>query len=467
MDAHHNFLASCSSFEVMVSILFIAYYFPPAGGAGVQRSEKFVRYLPSEGFLPIVITSPGALGDRWTPRDEAFPNESLSKTQIFRAAGPIPQDNGRWNSRLGRWLAYPAQFSKWWVKSATEVALESIDGAKLIFATMSPFSTAKAARQISRRTGIPWIADLRDPWALDEMQIYPSFFHRKLELRRMGRMLSSAAGIIMNTPEAKAALQKAFPFLRKKPVTTITNGYDAADFAGSIPSRTDGKFRIVHTGYLHTELGLDLRRKRSFYRAVGGIETEVDILTRSHVFLLRAIEQWIGRHPEIALELELVFAGVISEQDRSVGENSVISHLIRFTGYLPHAESVRLIRTADLLFLPMHNLGGERRSRIVPGKTYEYMATGRPILAAVPEGDARDFLKRSGVALLTKPDDVGGMVRHLDNAYSAWKKGVSLIMPDYEFISGFDRAALTCELAAFFNQVLEAQEPRHNLIPAS
>lgn len=451
----------------MVSVLFLAYYFPPAGGAGVQRSEKFVRYLPSEGFLPTVVTGPGPSGDRWTPKDDSVTNESLSEAQIFRAAGPIPQESGPWSSRLQRWIASPSRFSKWWVKSATEVASQSIDGARLIFATMSPFSTAKAAQQISQRTGIPWIADLRDPWALDEMQIYPSFLHRKLELRRMGHILSSAAGIIMNTPEAKTALQKTFPFLKQKPVTTITNGYDAADFAGSLAPRTDGKFRLVHTGYLHTELGLDLRRKRNFYRAAGGIEAGVDILTRSHVFLLKAIEQWIEQCPQIAENLELIFAGVTSEQDRTVVENSTISQLTHFTGYIPHVESVRLIRTADLLFLPMHNLAGGRRSRIVPGKTYEYMAAGRPILAAVPKGDARDFLKRSGVALLTEPDDVAGIVRHLNDTFSAWKKGISLTVPDYNFIREFDRVTLTQQLADFFNQILRTQAPYQNLTPTS
>src|SRR5205823_1977284 len=96
-----------------------------------------------------------------------------------------------------------------------------------------------------------------------------------------------------------------------------------------------------------------------------------------------------------------------------------MSNCIRFSGYVSHHESVELIRTADLLFLPMHNLPAGKRSRIVPGKTYEYMATGRPILAAVPEGDARDYLEKSGTAFICKPDDVDHMVRHLDHVYSA------------------------------------------------
>jgi len=254
---------------------------------------------------------------------------------------------------------------------------------------MSPFETAQVAREVSWRTGIPWIADLRDPWALDEMQVHPTRMHRALELRRMGKLLSSAAGIVMNTPEARIALLTAFPSFKEKPVVTITNGYDTSDFAGEVVPRSDRKFRIVHSGYLHTELGLDLQRKRKFYEWLGGIEAGVDILTRSHVFLLKAVQEWISRHPEVAQDLEIVFAGVTSGQDRAVAMSPEVSRLVRFTGYVFHSESIQLVRTADLLFLPMHNLPAGKRSRIVPGKTYEYMASGRPILGAVPEGDER------------------------------------------------------------------------------
>ena len=443
----------------MVSVLFLAYYFPPAGGAGVQRSEKFVRYLPSEGFLPIVVTGPGSSGDRWSPEDTSCLDESLSTAQVFRAVTPIPQESNRWSSRLGRWIDRPSPFSNWWANSAASVGVQSINSAKLIFATMSPFSTALAAQEISRQTGVPWVADLRDPWALDEMQIYPSLFHRRLETRRMGRALSTAAGIVMNTPEAKAALLETFPFLKKKPVTTITNGYDAADFDETLPPRRDGKFRVVHTGYLHTDLGLQTRRRRRLRRIIGGAEPGVDILTRSHVFLLEAVEGWINQRPQVANNLELIFAGVVSDQDKAAVEESTISYLTKFTGYISHTESVRLIRTADLLFLPMHNLGSKRRSRIVPGKTYEYMAAERPILAAVPEGDARNFLRKSGTAFLSEPDDVSAMIEHLNNIYSAWENGHPMIEPDRGFIKQFERTKLTHQLATFFTEILGSQSP--------
>jgi glycosyltransferase involved in cell wall biosynthesis len=440
----------------MVPVLFIAYHFPPVGGAGVQRSHKFVRYLPNEGFLPIVVTGPGPAGDRWSPRESGSPTQFRPEVQVLRAAGPIPQTNGRWAGKLNRWLAKSDGFSEWWIRAAGEAADRSVNGAKLIFATMSPFSTAQLAYQVAQRHRIPWIADLRDPWALDEMQIYPSALHRRIEVSRMKRSLSAADGIVMNTPEATSALREAFPSLGQKPVTTITNGYDEADFGAPLPSRSDGKFRIVHSGYLHTEMGIQVQKRRRLYELLGGMESGVDILTRSHVILLKALEQWVAHRPEIGQDLEVVFAGVATDQDKSVAEKTSVAGSIRFAGYLSHADSVNLIRTADLLFLPMHNLPAGKRSRIVPGKTYEYMATGRPILAAVPDGDARDFLQQSGTALLCRPDDIDGMVRHLAHIYSAWKKGVAVVTPNWEFIRSFERSRLTQKLAAFFEQVLQA-----------
>jgi len=437
----------------MVPVLFIAYHFPPVGGAGVQRSQKFVRYLPAEGFLPIVITGPGPSADHWTPNDDKLSGELSDDVKVYRASGPVPASNGKLSSKIGRWLGVREEFSRWWTRAGEEVAARSMDGSKLVFASMSPFSTAEFAGNIARRYRIPWIADLRDPWALDEMQIYPSRIHRSVERNRMARALSSAAGIVMNTPEATSALLHAFPSLKEKPVATITNGYDAADFAGPVTQKK-GKFRIVHTGYLHTEMGLQVQRRRRAYELLGGMESGVNIATRSHLVLIKAIERWAVQRPEILADLELTFAGVVTAQDKAAAETSLIGRCARFTGYVSHKESVQLVRTADLLFLPMHNLPAGKRSRIVPGKAYEYMASGRPILAAVPEGDARDFLERSGSALLCRPDDVEGMAAHLNQVYSDWKLGQSASVPDWEFISRFERSELTRELARFFNRVL-------------
>ncbi len=437
----------------MVKILFIAYYFPPIGGAGVQRSLKFVQYLPEAGFLPIVVTGPGPSDDRWTPQDSTLLTGIPPNVSVHPARGPIPGSVSKLRRRLKTWLALPTDFSKWWVRSATEVASRVAGDAQLILATMSPFESAEVASAVSRQYRIPWVADLRDPWALDEMLVYPSILHRRAELARMERLLSTAALIVMNTPEAAAAARAELPRLRQINVISITNGFDMQDFSGSITPRMDSRFRIVHSGYLHTAMGLQLRARNSYY-FLGGVQAGVDILTRSHAVLLDATERWCAQRPDARKDLEIVFAGKTSAEDQGLAQRSNLSPLIRFTGYLSHVESLQLIRTADLLFLPMHNLPPGRRSRIVPGKTYEYMASGRPILAAVPDGDARDFLSQSGTSFICRPDDALAMIQILDRVYASWKSGQSIITPNETFIAQFERRNQAQALANALRVVL-------------
>jgi len=258
----------------------------------------------------------------------------------------------------------------------------------------------------------------------------------------------------MNTPEARKALLRTFPKLQNKNVICITNGYDETDFSRPIIERKNGKFRIVHTGFLHTAAGLALRR-RWHDRLLKGAVQGVDILTRSHILLLEAMERWFAKCPDAAKEVELVLAGSTDEHDRALVQKSNMAHLIQCVGYLPHDMSVDLVRSADLLFLPMQRLPPGRKSLIVPGKTYEYMAAGKPILGAVPDGDAKDFLEECGSGLCCSPDDVPGMVTHLSSAFAAWKEGHQLISPNWEYIRGFERRTQTKVLANAFNRILQ------------
>ena len=111
------------------------------------------------------------------------------------------------------------------------------------------------------------------------------------------------------------------------------------------------------------------------------------------------------------------------------------------------------MRGADLLFLPMHNLPSGYRARIVPGKTYEYLASGRPILAAVPDGDARDLLERAGTAFLTRPDDVDAMSAVIVDAVRR-RDRQTRPAPDPELLAGYERRKLTRRLAELFDGVI-------------
>ena len=437
----------------MIKVLFIAYHFPPEGSVAVQRSLRFVEGLPDEGFLPVVVAGPSPVTGMPNLVDDSLVNRIPAAVPIYRVPPRTAQSYGRCHSVAERWLGLPSAFSRWWVRGLEKISRTIEHDVQLIYASMSPFESGEGAREISSQRGIPWVADLRDPWALDEFTISPTVLHRKLEMRRMERLLSTAALIIVNTPEVNEVLRRAFPSLDNKTIVTITNGYCETDFSCAVTARADSKFRIVHSGGFSPGVGLWLRRKR-VYCALGGAVRGVDFLTRSPLFFLRAIDRWSKRRPEVLRDLEIVFAGKVTETDRAIAKESPTGRLVRFLGYLPHLESVNLVRTADLLFFAMHNLPRGERARTIQAKTYEYMASGSPILAAVPEGDARDFLKGCGTALLCWPDDVGGMVEQLDKAYDGWRVGRPIGPMNRSFVEQFGGRRQTAKLVAAFNKVV-------------
>jgi len=315
---------------------------------------------------------------------------------------------------------------------------------------MSPFNSAVVAGRLAEKFRVPWVADLGDPWALDEMMVYPTALHRRIALREMRQGLASAAAIVMSTPEAVTRVREAFPELDDKPIVAVPNGFDATDFQRPVPSRDDGVFRIVHTGYFHTELGLRQREAAAVRRLLGGVASGVDFLSRSHYYLLQAVDRLLKDEPGLADRLEIHFAGLLSDVDRELAARSPVT---RLHGYVSHEQTLELLRTADLLFLPMQDLPSGVRATIVPGKTYEYLASRRPILAAVPEGDAKDILAEAGTGLICDPSDVDSMTRILRDQLERVRLGLPSPAVDDAVVSRYDYRNLTRTLASVFDGV--------------
>jgi hypothetical protein len=149
-------------------------------------------------------------------------------------------------------------------------------------------------------------------------------------------------------------------------------------------------------------------------------------------------------------------AGVFTAEDREVAARF---SFVRLQEFLPHAETIALMRSADLLFLPLYDIPPGRRAGIVPQKTYEYIASGRPILAAVPDGDARDLLEASGAATVCRPSDRGAMCVSLLSDIAAWTAGIPARRPRPEVVEWCSSHRLTADVASVYDAVLAGVPP--------
>ncbi len=442
----------------MKKILFIAYYYPPLGGGGVQRTVYFVKYLPEYDFYPMILTGPDVQTsvNFWEVADTTLVGKIGEHNHVYRVSNQPPGHESAIERRIRRILSLPDAFSSWWIEHATKKGEQILqqENVDLIFATVSPYASASIAAYLSKKSGIPWVADLRDPWALDEVEEFPTIIHKMAGLRQMHKVLKTASAVIMNTPEAEKRLKMVFPIFNRKKTVAITNGYDPADFAGVAERTSTTKFRIVHSGYFYTELGLILQKKKAIHRILGGISPRVNLFTRSPYFLIKALENWVGMHPDVLDKIEVLFLGKMSESDlQLIHQSNIASRMIRTVGYVTHSENIRYLRSADLLFLAMHDLSNGDRATTVYGKTYEYMGSKAPILAAVPEGDAKDFLRACGTAFFCKPDDWLGMTDIMMHIFKLRQMGLSAVSPN-KFIEQFDRKVLTGKLAAVFHEIV-------------
>lgn len=438
-------------------VLVLARQFPPIGGAGAQRSVGTVRYLRDFGYEPIVVTGPAQHVDRFNPHDRSMLGRIPADIEVHRVVGPEPAGRTGWRARADRWLQRPAPWTTWWVERAVELGLRVGQGAELVFASCNPYETALAGGRLSEALGVPWVADLEDPWALDEMRVHPSWLHHRRDLARMRGALDSAAALIMCAGEAAERMRAALPPRPGRAVVNVPIGFDRDDLPEPVRLREDdGVLRIVHTGTVHTELGLSHRRTRRLRRLLGGNATDVDILTRSPVFLLQALDALLAAEPAWRGRFELHLVGPLTAGDQAaLGGRDYV----RAIGRLDHVDTLAAMRRADLLFLPMHELPPGQRAGIVPYKTYEYLAAERPILAAVPAGDARDLLAGLEHVTVCGPSDVDGLRRAVRAALDAPRPAVVRDGVTSPALRDLERRHAVEQIAATLDGVLVFREP--------
>jgi len=409
-------------------VLIIAYFFPPLGGAGVQRTIKFVKYLPSLGWSPVVVT----VGESDYPmRDASLLSDIPTETPVFRTDIDDVWARWRWlDSAKFFWRLAPVVRNlvcfpdPWigWTRYAVDSALEAVEKfqPRVIYSTSSPYTSHLVAREVKKRTGIPWVADFRDEWSENPyMKIgrFGRWRHRRAE----AKVLATADRVVAVTPGmtaqfASLAGRATHEFM------TITNGYDEDDLnVAGAESERNMRFTVTYAGL--------------FYGA------------RQPDYFLKGLRLAIQGDEELADAMRFVVVG--NNQGNPHLDTFEYPNVVVNRGYVSHAEAVALTGRADLLLLVIPYAGAEIN---YPGKLFEYLASGRHIFAlAPPDGAAAELVRQARAGVVVAPDDVEAIKVELLRYFRLWKARCEYATRDWDVVHQYSRKACTAKLERVLN----------------
>lgn len=448
----------------MKKVLIISYYFPPSGGPGVQRILKFVKYLPSSGWEPVVLTVND--GD-FPARDESLLNEIPANIKVYRTKIFEPYDlyrnltgkkkntaidveniNKEGKKKLSEQIAefiratfFIPDARRGWLKYAVKEGRKIIDEEKpdLIFSSAPPYTCSMIAMKLKRyyfkKYGkqIPWVSDFRDAWTgyltSPKRWVLPAAIDASYERKT----LDEADAVTMVANGIKDDFDAKYPDISKdKKYFLIRNGFDSEDYKG-IPydNNLRERFTVIYTGSMYG------KRNPFFF-----IDTLTELVKNSSVDIKK---------------IKFIFVGRMGGDILDYINNSYLKSVIEHIAYVPHAESIKYLLEADAMLLLIDE--DKYSKMILSGKVFEYLGasliTGKPILAIAPEGEAADLIRETSA---------GDIIPHNNGEY------LSKIFLKYynDFLSGkketfaansraikqYDRRLLTEKLAKVFDKII-------------
>ncbi len=406
-------------------VLIVAYYFPPLGGAGVQRTLKFIKYLPEFGWQPVVLT---AKVKGLYLSDSSLENEIAANVSIHRTPALLFPSWLPWRLRkfVARWLLVVDEQLGWLPYAIAQgrkiIKHSDIDA---IYTTSAPYTTHLIGLRLKRQSGLPWVADFRDPWVGNFSNTFPSPLHKQIAQRLEYRVSQAAERVIVVSEPMRQALL-ARHFLAPERVYTLPNGYDRCDFEDvQALGQRDDQLVMVYTG--------------SFY----GPQTPIYLLQGLRVVLDA------GRVSRHKVQLRLI--GNIGQATRKQIEALGLVDTVQVTGYLPHRQSIGHLLGADLLVLVVGS--GPGSEAVLTGKIFEYLAAGKPVLALTPPGVAADLIREAQAGVVVDPEDVTAIASQITAIYEAWQRCELKITGDQNVIARYDRRLLTGQLARVLDEV--------------
>lgn len=419
------------------TILIIAYYFPPMGLSGVQRTLKFAKYLSHYGWNPTVLTV-GPTGyyafDKTLLKEvhEAGINvlrtSSLDPNRVFKGKGSMnmPSEGVRKVLQYLGDLFFIPDTKRGWRRKATKAASTFLrnNHCDAILATAPPQTDFMIGLGLKRKFKIPLVLDYRDTWLENPFKYFPTPLHRWMHRRLEKSVVRGCDRVVVAHRRVKENLLKRYPFLTYHDVTIVSQGYDQEDFNSPTPEvqKTFRKMKIVHSG--------------TFY---GG---------RNPSVLIHALHDVFKGSPKLRGRIEVIFVGTTRKEDVNLVKKMGLQNDVRFMGYLEHNACCKHLLEADLLWMILDN---DFQS---PGKLYEYFGARKPILASITDGYMKQLVLESKAGFCVPLQDRKEHERILKELLKRFDER-KLPRPSERFVERFDRRMLAGELARVLETLMD------------
>ena len=439
--------------QIMKRVIVITYYWPPTGGSGVQRWVKFAKYLKDEGWQPVIYTpeNPEQLAVDESLLEEIPADCKVIKTRIVEPyelykkflkksghskeaveVNPVNAQNKSLAQKFAMWIRgnlFRPDPRCLWIGPSVRFLKKYLEEnpVDLIVSTGPPQSMHMIGRRLAKATGLPWIADFRDPWTKIfyfkhlSMTRSTERWHKKMEKK----VLDEASAVVAVSP----LVQQDFQAMTQTPVELITNGFDECDFADERCTEADGgpdrKFVITHTGLF----------------AADGNPT----------MLWTVLAEKCRKDDTFRKLMKIKLVGKTDEQITSSITAEGLGDNLMNLGYQPHSEAIQAQRTASLLILPLRK--EPEYMAVLPGKLFEYLASWRPVLGiGQTDGAMSMILNTTKTGVVLEWEDKASIERFIDLCWERHLKG-ELSVEDAD-ISQFTRKALTRRMAELFDRVI-------------
>jgi glycosyltransferase involved in cell wall biosynthesis len=416
-------------------VLMIAFHFPPLrGSSGIQRTLKFAQYLPDQGWQPLVLSAhPRAYANRGDDQMKEIAPDAV----VHRAFALDTARHLAWRNRYSGWMALPDRWVSW-VLGGVPAGLRMIRRYKpqVIWSTY-PIATANLiGLALHKLTGLPWVADLRDPMTDVDYPTNP--LTRKVYRWIEDRTVHNCAVAVCTTPGAIVTYTQRYPDLPRSRFTVIENGYDEENFsdataAAATYQRPAGRpFTLIHSGIIYPS-------------------------ERDPVPLFEALSELLQTGEITPQRLQIVLRATAHDDYL----NGLITHygiggIVSLAPHIAYRDALTEMLTADgLMVLQATNCNHQ-----IPAKLYEYLRANRPILALTDTiGDTAAALRAAGVDTIAPLDDKqaikAGLLRFLQLAEAGQSP-----LPTASAVSGASRSARTMELSRLLEHITLATQAR-------